>query len=398
MDGALDDTPAVLVCGPRQCGKSTLVRAVGERRGWRYATLDDPLLLADAQRDPGALLDRLGDQVILDEVQRAPGLFLPLKLRIDRERRPGRWLLTGSANVLLVPKIADSLAGRIEVIDLQPLSQAELEQSKANFVDALFRGDLEESVQENGPDLSERIVRGGYPEPALRAQSARRNAWFQSYVRTLLDRDVRDLSQVEGLAQMPRLLALLAARQGESLNVLGLARLTGIPHTTLTRYLHLLKALMLTLEVPAWSAETGTRLLKGPKLFLADSGLAAHLTRRSADALRTDHEAMASALEGFTAAELARLAGASETRPWLLHLRTVRRHQVAFVLEAPDGRVVGIDLKNAPSLQPDDLAGLEFLRDLTGDRFVRGVVLTVGGELREVGDRLAAAPISRLWS
>jgi uncharacterized protein len=397
---ALGDTPAVLVLGPRQAGKSTLVEAIArEHPEYRYVTLDDPVALAEARHRPGDFLDAQGVPLVIDEVQRAPELFLAMKLRIDRNRTPGMYLMTGSANVLLMPKVADSLAGRMEPIDLLPFSQAELEGSEGNFVDRVFEGSLPTrgTVREDDR-LLDRITRGGYPEPALRSSPQRRAGWFTAYMRTLLERDVRDLANIEGLTQLPRLFALLAARSGETLNISSLGRDTGIPHTTLTRYLDLLRALFLLREIPAWSIDVDRRFLKTAKAYLADTGLLCHLTRMDERALRADRERFAKVLKSFAAMEILKLAQLSETRPWLMHLRTVRQKEVDFLLERGDGRLVGVQVLATPNVQPEDVEGLRYLEELAEDRFERGVLLTLGTDVQPIASRIVAMPIQSLWS
>jgi predicted AAA+ superfamily ATPase len=392
---ALADTPVVTILGPRQTGKSTLARSLDGKR--TYLTLDDPIVRAEAKTDPSSFLDTHGTPITVDEVQRAPELLMPIKLRVDRNRVPGSYLLTGSANVLALPKIADSLAGRMEVIELLPFTQAEIEGRTENFIDRALSAEPWDDVTK-AERIADRIVRGGFPEPALRANARRREAWFESYVKTLLERDVRDLAQIEGLVQLPRLLQLLAVRNGSSLNVSSLARDCGIPHTTLTRYLDLLKKLYLLQMVPAWSADVDTRLTKAPRAYLVDTGLACYLANQDEDALRDDRLAFGAALNGFVANELARLVSQSRRRPWLMHLRTVKLKEVDFVLEARDRRVVGIEVKATPSVQPSDFEGLRYLQLLAGDRFHRGIVLYTGSEVVRVTTHLTALPIQALWA
>lgn len=393
----MEDTPVVMVVGPRQSGKSTLVRGT-EGPSRRYVSLDDPDILGQAKRNPKEFLETYRAPLILDEVQRAPELFLPLKLWVDRDRTPGSYLLTGSANVLTLPKVADSLAGRIEVIDLLPLHQAELEDTGLNFVDEVFAEPMPDRGRWGGNDLADRIGRGGYPEHAQRPAGRRRTQWCESYIRTLLERDVRDLANIEGLAQLPRLLALLAARNGSTLNVSSLSRDTGIAPTTLTRYLDLLKALYLLQLVPAWSSEADLRLMKTPKAYLVDTGLACHLANLGAEGMDRDRDRMAPMLEGFVANELARQIAVSEGRPWLMHLRTVRNKEVDFVLESRDRRIVGIEVRPSRTVGAADAEGLRYLAELAEERFHAGIVLYDGSEAIPLAPHMVALPVSALWS
>ena len=396
---ALSDTPVVLIQGPRQSGKSTLAQtAADEHFGANYITLDDPLALAEARENPASFLKSRRPPVVIDEVQRAPGLFLALKLFVDRDRKPGQFLLTGSANVLLLPKVADSLAGRMEVVELMPLCQAEFDASGTNAVDQLFETDPFPRILRSGCSLVERLGRGGYPEPAMRKDPSRREAWYQSYVRTILERDVRDLANVSGLTQLPRLLTLLAARSGQTLNLSSLSVETGIPHTTLTRYVDLFKALFLLTMIPAWSAETDTRLTKSPKAFLVDTALLCYLAGIRPDSLPSDPIRYAPILKTLVANELHRLSRLSQTKPFLAHLRTVKNKEVDFVLEARDGRIIGIEVRTEQAPMPGHFDGLKFLRELAGERFHHGYVLYDGTETMPFGECMTALPFNALWA
>ena len=397
---ALSDTPVVLIHGPRQAGKSTLAEQVArDRFQGRRVTLDDPIAAALAKSDPAAFLAANPPPVMIDEVQRAPQLFLPIKLLVDRERGPGKFLLTGSANVLALPKMADSLAGRMEIIDLLPFSQGELHDGSDGLVDALFGETFAPTASAlSEEDLIERMVRGGYPEASLRPSPARRGQWYENYVRTLLERDVKDIADIEGLAQMPLLFSLLAARSGSVLNIASLATEVNIPYTSLKRYLSLLQTLFLLRLVPAWSSDRGKTFTKTPKAYLVDTGLLCHLANHDVRALRADRMRFGQVLENFVAMELAKQCTFGETRPWLLHLRTVRQLEVDFVLEARGGKLVGIQIKSAPTLKFEDANGLRYLRDVVGDRFQRGVVLYNGTEVQALDRDIWGIPISSLWA
>ncbi len=393
---ALSDTPVVLIHGARQTGKSTLADSLAIEEGRTRVTLDDSIALSLAKRDPAAFLNTYKPPVTIDEIQRAPELFLAIKRAVDKDRRPGSFVLTGSSNVLAMPRLADSLAGRMEVIDLMPLSQGEIEGSGDGFVDALFADDFSANCQGEHAIFS-RIATGGYPEPVQRAPR-RRGDWFESYIRTILERDVKDFANIEALSQMPYLLSLLASRAGSTLNVSSLAGETGIPYTSLRRYLSLLENLFLLKLVPAWSTEGGGNLAKTPKAYLLDTGLLCHLTQTSADALRSDPLRLKPALENFVAMELAKQCSFSENRPWLLHLRTVRHLQVDFVLESRAKEIVGIQVKPAETLHEDDGNGLRFLRDVAGKRFKRGIVLYFGKDIVPLDQDIFGVPVQALWS
>ncbi|MEW6638365.1 MAG: ATP-binding protein, partial [Actinomycetota bacterium] len=341
LDEALADSPVVLLNGARQTGKSTLVRS-SMIRGFsgRYLTLDDAGILSAAATDPAGFLAGLGRPVVLDEVQRAPDLFLAIKAEVDRDRRPGSFLLTGSANVLLLPRLSESLAGRMEVHTLWPLSQGELEGVREGFVDAAFSGGAPPvSLEaEDPPRLFERVLRGGFPEVVGRESPARRRAWFDSYVTTILQRDVRDLANIERLAEMPRLLSLLATRASSLLSYSDLSRAAAMPQSTLKRYMALLETVFLVQTLPAWSANLGKRLVKSPKSIVCDTGLAAHLQGVDAQRLSAEPVLAGPLLENFVAMELKKQITWSETRPSLYHFRTQAGREVDLVLEDAAGR------------------------------------------------------------
>ena len=279
LTAALTDTRVVLLSGARQVGKSTLAQQLAQQRGGQYLSLDDPAIAELARTDPSALVNGATGFTVIDEVQSAPALFPVLKREVDRHPVPGRFLLTGSANVFMLPTAAESLAGRMEVLTLEPLSQAEVESSPHNFVDALFDPApwARRTVPTDRADLVRRLASSGFPEALGRAEPPRRDAWFRAYLTSLLQRDVRDYANIEGLYDMPRLLSLMAARASSLLNMAEVSRTTGIAHSTLRRYLGLLEALFIVQPLPAWSANLGKRLVKAPKVHLIDAGLTAHL-------------------------------------------------------------------------------------------------------------------------
>lgn len=398
---ALSDTPVVLLHGARQTGKSTLARWIAEDpHPARYVSLDDATSLAAATSDPQGFVAGLGGPAVIDEVQRAPGLFLALKQTVDENRAPGRFLLTGSANVLLLPQLAETLVGRIEFLTLWPLSQGEVEGRPENLIDVLFGEEVPFSPGpvEEGTGLWTRIRRGGYPDALARRTAERRDAWFGAYITTLLRRDIRDLASIEGLADLPRLLGLVAASAGNLVSFAELSRDAGIAQTTLKRYLALLETSFLVQRLPPWSANLGKRLIKTPKLYLVDTGLAAHLLGWG-ESGRPELDATAGRLlENFVFMELTKAITWSRVQPRLFHFRTASGREVDFVLEDRSGRCVGIEVKAGASLGEKDFAGLRTLHDALGERFRGGVVLYAGAEAVPFGKKLHAAPIACLWS
>ncbi|HEY0557585.1 MAG TPA: ATP-binding protein [Thermoanaerobaculia bacterium] len=396
---ALADRPVVLLNGARQVGKSTLVQSLTKGEGSQYFTLDDATVLAAITRDPAGFLAGLGGPVILDEVQRAPELFLALKAAVDRDRRPGRFLLTGSANIFVLPRISESLAGRMEILTLWPLSQGEIEGTVEGWVDSLFARTF--NPIHTGPlgrgDLFERLIRGGFPELVGERPESRRRAWFSSYTTSILQRDVRDLTNIEDLAALPRLLSLLAARATTLLNYAELSRSSGLPASTLKRYFALLEATFLVQTLPAWSANLSKRLVKSPKLLLNDSGLIASSLGLSRARLEEDPRLAGPLLENFVLMEIRKQVSWSTTQPTLFHYRTQTGQEIDLLLEDPAGRIVGIEVKLGGSVQEKDVRALHDLAGLLGDRFLRGIVLYTGDRAVPFSEKVLALPIQTLW-
>lgn len=400
---ALGDRPVTLLVGPRQAGKTTLALSLAQGdHPAAYLTFDDPPVLDAALHDPVGFLKGLTDDAVLDEAQLAPELFRPLKASVDRDRRAGRFLLTGSAQVLLLPRLSESLAGRMEVLTLWPFAQRELARGTGSFVDALFTGTRLTSGRVDALDLPgvcSRLATGGFPEAGTLRGAGRRSDWFASYVTTILQRDVRDIANVEGLVRMPALLSLLAARSSGLLNVSEVSRSSGLKLTTLNRYLSLLETVFLIHRLPAWSANVGKRLVKAPKLHLVDTGLAAHLLGLDAEGIGATPQALGALLETFVVTELLKDLGWAKTRARLYHFRSSNgRREVDVVVEDQRGRVAGIEVRATSTPGRSDFEGLRSLQELAGERFLRGVVLHLGDATLPFGDRLEAAPLSGLWT
>ncbi len=398
LNAALSDSPVVLLVGARQTGKTTLVRWLASRgHKARYLTMDDAATLAAAHADPAGFTEGLDGPVILDEIQRSPGLFPAIKVAVDRRRNPGRFLLTGSANVLLLPKLSESLAGRMEVLTLWPFSQGEIEGVHEEFIDSVFSGRLGPvGPGESRADTVARALRGGYPEVVAR-RASRRPAWFGSYITTILQRDIRDLANVEGRTALPRLLELLAARSSTLVHFSEVSRSAGIPQTTLKRYMDLIETTYLTREIRPWSANVSKRLVRTPKRMFVDTGLLGNLAGWTERRVAETPDVAGALLENFTAMELQRQAGWSRARVRLFHFRTASGREVNIVLENEAGKIVGIEVKSSSDVRAGDFRGLETLREAAPERFHRGVVLYTGREALPFGKRLHALPISALW-
>lgn len=396
---ALGDTRVVLLNGARQTGKSTLVQQLAEERGGRYLTLDDPATLGLTRSDPDALVKAAGDFTVIDEVQHAPALFPAIKRAVDADGRPGRFLLTGSANVFLLPRLSESLAGRMEILPLHPLSQGELMADEANVVDGLFAGAPWKigTLKQDRLEVCERIIAGGFPEAVGRTRGERRDAWFRSHIMSLLQRDVRDLSHIEGLTDMPRLLGLLAARSSALMNMSEVSRAAGIAHSTLRRYLALLEATFILQPLPAWSANIGKRFVKSPKIHLLDSGLAAHLRGDVDSSALGRSPNLGPLLETFAVQEVRKQAGWSRFHVTPYHFRTAAGQEVDLVLEGPGQRIAGIEVRASANVNQKDFSGLRALSEAAGERFARGVVLYLGEQRLPFAGDLWALPIAALW-
>jgi len=399
---ALDDTPVVAIVGARQVGKSTLLQHLVETSpiSWTSLTLDDLNVLEQATRDPAALLASVRGPLALDEVQRAPDLLLAIKAAVDRDRRPGRFLLTGSADVFAVPRYGDALTGRVESVTLRPFSQGELEERREDFVTWAFSAEPPPPLDPAPADLPQRVVTGGYPPATTRASDERRSAWFDAYWSTSLQRDVQDVAGIARWTELPRLARLVAARTAQSVNHAEMSRTSGLPTTTLARYLQVLHALFLIEEIPAWSTNAGKRVARRPKLLVSDTGLAAALLGVTAGTWDADRPIAARGplLETFVALEVRKQLGWSATPATLHHYREHDGAEVDLLLEARDGRVVGIEVKATHRLGRDAVRHLERLRDDVGERFVRGLVLHAGATAAPLADRIWALPIHALWT
>lgn len=402
VNEALGDTPVVMLIGARQVGKSTLAKSLfSATYEPEYLTFDDATVLAAAKQDPTAFLEAAKKPVIFDEIQRVPELFLPIKTFVDRKREPGAFLLTGSANVLLLPTVADSLAGRMEVLTLRPLSQGEIEGTCENFIDRVTADTFEpEAVAgtEDRSDLFQRMLTGGYPEAVSRKAESRRSAWFGSYISTILQRDVRDLANIEGLAELPRLVSLLAARSGGLLSFADISRSGDLPQTTLKRYMALLNQIFLIDELPAYSGNLTKRLTKSSKMYITDTGLASFLQGLNWEKIKFENSLAGLLLENFVFSEIQKQLAWNLTRVNLMHFRTSNGEEVDLILELPTGEVVGIEVKAAAAVGNDAFRGLRFLEKELGRKFKRGVVIYTGEHTVAFDKKMFAVPVQSIWS
>jgi uncharacterized protein len=398
---ALEDTPVVLLNGARQTGKSTLAKSLAQNlTNVTYYNLDDITVRAAIQSDISQFVAHNKGLVIIDEVQKIPELFDAIKLAVDNDRRPGRFLLTGSLNIYFLSKMSDSLAGRIEIISLWPLSQGEINNVEENFIDKIFAKNvipLQKVDNLNRDKFFEHVLRGGYPEVLTRKTKERQYAWFASYVSTILQRDIKDITNIEDVSSLPKLLKLLATRAASLLNHAELSRTSGIPQTTLTRYLTLLQATFLIQVVFPFSNNRGKRLVKTPKVFLNDTGLLAYLLGLDRDALSQDGYFRGILLENFVVMELIKQLTWSKTNPEIFHYRTYAGSEIDIILENRAGNILGIEVKSTSVLTKKDFRNFEILAEDLGSKFLRGIILYTGDKVLPFGKNLYALPANLLW-
>ena len=397
VNEALTDTRVVLVSGPRQSGKTTLARQIASTN-IPFLNLDDKTTLDAASADPVGFIRGL-DRAVIDEIQRVPDLLLAIKTTVDTDPRPGRFLLTGSANLMTVPRVADSLAGRMKVVRLLPLAQAELQGKPSVFLETVFAGQvpkIDDAVA--GADLLERVLAGGYPEALTRSKWNRRQEWYLDYIEAIVQRDVRETAQFEKIPLMPRLLRILAEHSGQIVNYSGFGVPLRMNHPTTRRYTGVFESLFLVCNLQPWFSNALKRLTKTPKLHFLDAGLLAALRDITPDRVRKDKTLLGPVLETFVLGELLKLASWSQERYEFSHFRDKERKEVDIVIEDRRGRVVGIEVKASATVNTRDFAGLRRLSEACGDRFVLGLVLHDHEQVVPFGERLLAAPISALWS
>jgi uncharacterized protein len=393
---ALADTPVVMIVGPRQAGKTTLVRQLAglERK---YFTLDDGLTLLSAQEDPAGMIRGL-ESATIDEIQRAPELLLAIKKAVDEDRRPGRFLLTGSANLMALPTVADSLAGRMETLTLLPLSQSEIHGSTVNWLDQVFAGRLPTaSAPLIGEDLVETVLRGGYPEALSRTTQRRRTAWGRQYLDAIIQRDVRDVASVDRLDQLPRFLNALAQVSGQMCNYTQLGGQVGLDHKTASKYIGIFENMFLLKRVDVWASNRLKRMVKTPKLQFIDSGLLATLIDLTPETASQNRSRFGNLLETFVYAELLKHTTTSEGNHQLFYYRDHDQYEVDIVAENSAGQLVGVEIKAAATIKESDLRGLKRLMAVAQELFSMGVILYDGTETLPLGDRLWAVPISTVW-
>lgn len=396
---ALERSPVVLLNGARQVGKSTLVKEFQKEKGYTYLTFDDETVYVAAKNDPTGFINSLQKPIIIDEVQRVPEIFLPIKIDIDSNRIAGRYLLTGSANPLLIPHLGDSLAGRMEIVDLMPLSQGEIAGTIESWIDTAFSAKLFIQPQEvmAKKTLYQKIIIGGYPSSVLAANSEDREAWMRSYINLLLQRDIKDLAQIEKITELPNLLKILAYRASNLLNVAEISRECKMVAQTVHRYIALLQTIFIITLQQSWHTNLTLRYIKSPKVYLVDSGLLSYLLGIDLERSFTEPVAMGKVLENFVLNELKKQATWSKTGPDVYHFRIASGTEVDILLENRRSEIIGIEVKSSENISPDDFKGLKLLAQNMDQKFIKGIVFYCGSQVVPFGNKLWALPITCLW-
>lgn len=391
---ALNFSPVVFLAGARQTGKSTLAQAIAKKRNLHYVTLDDLTILQAARNDPQGFISSYARPIVIDEVQRVPQLLLEIKRQVDTDRKPGQFFLTGSANALMLPKVADALVGRIVIFTLFPFSYDEIHGFQNRILDHLSVGiRLGNYPEFNRKKLIDIILTGGYPEVLKIKTPEQKRLWFQSYISTILQRDIRDLSRIEGVYELPRLLTFLSYQTGSLMNLSNLSRELGIPLMTLKRYVSLLETIFLIHRLPAWFSNIGKRLIKTPKVFFNDSGLLAYLLGLD-ESVEENDKLFGQLFENFIFQELTKQISWNSQSYKLFYFRTASGKETDFVLETQKHELIGIEVKLKQTIQSKDFDGLRELKKLTRDRFKAGYVLFLGDNAIPFGDNLFTLPIS----
>lgn len=400
LQEALSEDPVVFLRGPRQSGKTTLVKALQTRMQVRqYRTLDDLATLSAAKSDPVAFVSAIDGPVTIDEVQRVPELLLAIKQRVDEDRTPGRFLLTGSAEVRVGGAVAESLAGRMRMLDLWPLSQSEIEGTGGDWLAGFWNGSIVSSFQSGTEKqgLIQRMIRGGFPEAVTRKTVASTQRWLQAYADALIERDMTDLARIGDVSNMRRLLALTGSRTGTVVNYADFARILGVPLTTVRRHVALAQAVFFSFEIPAWAGNTSARLVRQPKLHVSDPGIACVLTGVDDRSCKSQAIFLGQLFETFVVSEIRKAITWSPLMLSLSHFRSHAGREVDAVLESRDGSLCGIEMKFGATIRSEDFGGLRYLREVAGPKFRGGYVLYSGDRVISVAPDLHALPVSAIW-
>ncbi len=396
---SVENSPVTLIHGPRQSGKTTLVKNFGEIYGYSYHTFDDQETRLIAKKDPKGFISDCSPLTIIDEIQRVPELFLTLKQSVDINRKPGRFIVTGSANLILIPELADALVGRMELLRLHPLSQQELEQTKYTpFLEKLFKGEFKlEKCQRLGSNLRDRIVGGGYAPALARPANHIRSNWYHNYLDSIILRDVLNLSKIQSVEILPLLLTAVVNLTAQLFNVSALSQKLQMNRNTLSDYLTLIQHQFLIERLPPWHTNRMKRLIKTPKIHFGDTGLACSLIGANASGLQSNPNLLGQLVESFVFQELRRQASASVERYQFYHFRDRDGIEVDMIIERGAFELVGIEVKSGATIFDSDFKGLRKIKSAHPDKFKFGAVLYDGETCASYGDNMFIIPIRKLW-
>jgi predicted AAA+ superfamily ATPase len=396
---ALKVSPIMLLIGPRRSGKTTLMQAIGQELKMQHMTFDTLKQLAAAQEDPEGFIQAISTPVIIDEVQRVPPIALPIKLKVDQEKKMGFFGLTGSANPLVAPKLNDSLAGRMFIIHMWPLSITEILQKPSHFLKLLFdpNATFPSAPAWSRQDMIKTFQAGGYPD-VLTLDDSMRDQWFDNLLTTILERDIQDITNITRCKDIAKLLNILASRNSNLLNLAEISRIASIPYTTLNNYMVILEFLFLITRQPAWHINKTKRLIKMPKLYFGDTGLLINQLKLDVNTILNNGRLLGSILENFVFLELKKQASWSLNPIDLYHYRTQTGSEVDIVLENRQGQIVGIEIKASETISPQDCKGLDVLEEEMKEKFVRGIILYAGTEIVMFKQNRLALPLSLLWN
>ena len=396
---ALADTRIVAIVGPRQSGKTTVAQRIAAVGGRRFVSLDDDNARDLAVNDPVSFMRNYENGAVIDEIQRAPRLILALKRAVDDNPQPGRWLITGSVDLFKTAITPDSLAGRIEVIELLPLSQTESERQDASgFLRRAFAGDFPGSVETGFTDnLIGRVLTGGYPAVFLTANMRRRQARLRMYAKMLALRDLPDLLPVRKTADLANLIEYATQTSGQLVNLSRIAAGLGVDYKTVDSWLTLLERMFLIRRIGAWQRSRIKRLVKASKLHFIDSGMLAALAGLSERTLVAKRQELGRLLETFVFSEIIKALPHYDEVVRISHYRDDNKYEVDFVLETAAGGTVGLEAKAAGSVSIRDFRGLRQLAAAVGDEFACGIVLHDGQQIMRFSERMFALPFRMLW-
>ena len=396
---ALADTPVVFIMGARQVGKTTLAQTLIDD-SWGYITLDDQSQLNIIKDDPVGFIRNLPqERVVIDEVQRLPELFSAIKQAVDENRIPGKFILTGSANALLLPKLSDSLAGRMESISLMTLSEYEINQTKPVFLNKLLQQQAPVTKQVRIRDyLLDRLVTGCFPEALSRKTHQRSYAWYSNYVQNLIQRDVRDISDIQHPELMAKLMNVIMCHSGQLINFSDLGNKVKLDGVTVKKYIALLEQLFLVKKLPAWHSSEYKRLVKMPKIHAVDTGMMCAVRGLNKQKLMNNPMLIGPLLETFVFNELCKQAVWIDEPLYFYHYRDKNQVEVDIIIETGCGDYIAIEIKASASLSAKDFAGLKKFKSITKQKFKFGILLYDGDHTNCFGDNLFAVPIAALWS